>query len=429
MKYILFFLCFGFISKETAYSQFVTYESKLFYNENYKTKLTVELFDIENTNNRLHMPSSRNDIDLKSLQNLALSKLYANTAEWTLENFQIPDSDYAIRESKNLSKFESYKSLNPEKEYIVPVTSFTYMIKGQLFGNLLFLMKTESLSDPIPLWLNAVYVNDKWKINQVEYTTGVMDIIVTSFCHTFFESLNLKTQLSEPMQKVRDKVLSIDNMSFDFAKLADVAQSSFFDNVDSKSGVMWTSTSDYIKLPNHEYSKKIHIDIEIPILVTSYTDDYKIRKNDRKFYIENQQFYLDKINLDNREAEETVIDYINKSPEDTLFFLRKISFYEDSIPVAIIRYKLKNKDNTVVVEEINNRVIVTNNPKYNNLILIVKTIKPEYWRDFWNLNSRIEAVTKYHPEYNFKMLNLNINHLAEIFRRNPKDLEPYCDFD
>lgn len=418
-----------------AKAQFSTTKRSMFINVNEIISLNLDIYNTKDNTNSLQMPKEQ-DIDfLKELGGLTIAHQYANTSAWVLSLYENPNSSMAKSQSENYTKFEKIKSLNPQYEFIVPYSKWEYSLDNDSLGHLTYETHSVFLEEPMyaPFAFTGKKMEGFWKRAESKYSTSILSRLSVEFCQSFWvELFSEQKSKNEEINRIRERTLMSDG-SFNVTILYHELFTNVMENESLKPGIVWTNQdSDYYSFANNERKKTLNVKLAIPVLKDALEDDYFLSTYSEDRIIKGQQFYLNKLERKDWLAEQAVINFVKKQPTDTLFFIKKISFYDDSQPVAIIKYQLLGKYETVTVEMINGVPVVTNNPKYDNYNLVVKSIKQKYWSDFINgftFGRSNDIITKYQKDYCSINIGANWDNLAEVLKRKPKDLEPYCDFD
>jgi hypothetical protein len=369
----------------------------------------------DTTNYKINMVKSESEVDWTDIGNVVMSKIYANTPEWSLKVYE--DTAGVVEDEKH---YEGIKNINTIYEFIRPICTYYYTVEGEEAAVMSFTWHTKENEGEIPLNLTVVKKNGRWYDSNRLAIFGVTET-VNAFreqvlSHIFAGKETNNQRLNKLMHKVRI------NGEVDFEKLFDqlVEMKSNPDKSDYHYYTYASNASDFPEfkpMQNETFTSKVVQPMDIPKCRNYRYKEYE-------YYVAGppQKVWV---------SELAIIKNHKKETPDTLQFLFRYTFMWDGHPVSAIKYDVGSKSKANIIEYIDGKWIVTDNPRFENLRYFMQCVKNNYINEIGTMveMQKDPILKKYTPLYKRKMHNLNVDNLGAFLKTKPKELEPYCDFD
>lgn len=407
--FILFFVLLG--TKAIGQYDYDSYQNWKLLNN--LTQGTFSVYDT--TRHKINMVKSQSEVDWTDIGNIVMSKIYANTPEWTLNVYE--DTTGVLEDS---SHYLGVRGITIQNEFIRPICTYFYNVEGEEAAVTFCTWQTKAGDGEIPLTLGLVKKNGRWYASKRLNIFGVEQVIFAFreqvLAHIFAGKETGNARLNKLMNEVHK------NGIIDFEKLFDVLirLKSDPDRSDyeyyTRAGKP-TAFPEFKPMTTVSFKSKVMQPTEIPNL-----KNHKYKKYD---------FYPNTYSNKDWVSELSIIKKTQRSVTDTIRFEYRYTFIWDGHPFSLIKYKIGKVQKANVLELINGNWVITDNPRFENFRFFMQCIKYEY---FMIIGERAEMqrdpiLRKYIPLYKQQMHNLNVDKLGTFLKTKPKEFEPYCDFD
>jgi hypothetical protein len=346
----------------------------------------------------------------------ALSRLYATNYAWNRGIFE--DSTEHAYFGINKEKFEAIKTLNPKTNYIVPVLEYHYTIDKEEAGVFFGIAHTDG-DRVFPVIMAGVKKAGKWYSSN-RLMSSQFQIYFISFKAQMLARIMERKPIGVPMfDTLLQRILTnnrvdIEKLHREYIRIQNEKgdEYNYFINDQGKDAF-----KEKLPLRSRKITTEIVFTLQIEAKVDNYEDSKKYQVDIKKAYFKNHI------------AEKAILEYEKATAKDSIFFNIKKSFYYEGKPIAILKYQKNGKFKTVEVEMVNGKAMVVNNPRFENMRMVMQTIKKEREYEFQNfLKEKIDKNYKI-GKYYIPLNHINYDRMADILKDKPAIFAPFCDYE
>ncbi len=370
----------------------------------------------DSTKTRFYMPTSEKQVDYSTMAGVALSRLYATNYAWNRGIFE-DSTEHAYFGIKK-EKFEAIKTLNPKTNYIVPVLEYHYTIDKEEAGVFFGIAHTDG-DRVFPVIMAGVKKAGKWYSSN-RLMSSQFQIYFISFKAQILARIMERKPIGVPMfDTLLQRILTnnrvdIEKLHREYIRIQNEKgdEYNYFINDQGKAA---------FKEKSPLKAQKITTEIVFTLQIEAKKDNYE---DSKKYQVDIKKAYFK-----NHIAEKAILEYEKVTAKDSIFFNIKKSFYYQSKPIAIVKYQKNGKFKTVEVEMVNGKAMVVNNPRFENMRMVMQAIKKEKEYEFENFLKQKTDKNYKIGKYYIPLNHINYDRMADILKDKPVIFAPFCDYE